>query len=390
MEQRKIRVAITHGDTNGVGYELIFKTFAEPEMLELCTPIIYGSPKVAAYHRNALQMEANFSIISDAKDAKDGRVNMIPAFEEDVKVELGTPSAEAAHASLMALDRALTDWKDGLFDVLVACPVNEKQIMEADKEFGGQAAYICESVGEGRKPLLVMQNEQLRMGLLTDKMALKDVAATVTKEAVGDKIKTFITCLKRDYTISNPRVAVLSLNPQPSAEEQDIISPAIEDADANGIYAFGPYAADTFFANGDYREFDGVLAMYHDQGTAPFAALSSETGVRLITGLPLVVTAPMQGVEYDLAGKGKADESGLRHAIYLAIDVFRNRQDYDEPLANPLPKLHHEHRDDSEKVRFSIPKKHENAIKERIDKPQPQGAEQPQAPSKPTDDKVAD
>lgn len=370
MEQEKTRVAITHGDTNGVGYELIFKTFAEPEMFDLCTPIVYGSPKVAAYHRNALGIEANFSIISNAKEAKDGRVNLIPVFDEEIKVEFGTASDEAAHASLLAVDRALTDWKDGLFDVLVACPVNEEAIRKTSPEFKGQAEYIAESVGEDSKPLLVMQNDQLRMGIMSDKMALKDVAPTVTKEAVMGKIRTFVTCLKRDYTISNPRVAVLSLNPEPAREEAEAIIPAIEEADADAIYAFGPYAADTFFSNGDYVEFDGVLAMYHDQGVAPFAALTANGSVRLVTGLPLVVTAPDQGVEYGLAGKGEADETSFRHAVYLAIDVARNRATYDAPLANPLPKLHREHRDDSEKVRFNIPKKHENSIKERIDRPE--------------------
>ncbi|SFG63083.1 PdxA family protein [Prevotella sp. KH2C16] len=370
MEQRKIRVAITHGDTNGVGYELIFKTFSDPTMLELCTPIIYGSPKVAAYHRNALGIEASFSIIERAEEAREGRVNMLTACDEEVKVEIGSASQEAGHASLMALDRAITDYRDGLFDVLVTCPVNDASIQGAGFQFKGQTAYIEECFNDDTHPMTILQNEQLRMGILTEDMPLKEVAAAITKENVVGKIKTFATCLKRDYSISCPRVAVLSLNPGAGKEEDEVIRKAIGEFNEESLCAFGPYAADDFFANGDYRNFDGVLAMYHDQGMAPFAALTIESSEQLLTGLPIVCTAPNQGVQYSLAGKDAANENSLRHAIFLAIDVFRNRECYDEPMAHPLPKLYRERRDESEKVRFAIPKKHENAIKERAEKPQ--------------------
>jgi 4-hydroxythreonine-4-phosphate dehydrogenase len=365
MEERKIRVAITHGDTNGIGYELIFKTFSDPEMLELCTPIIYGSPKVAAYHRKALDMEANFSIINKAEEAKDGRVNLLTAFDDEIKVEIGQPSKEAGHAALMALDRALTDYRDHLFDVLVTCPVDNDSIQGEGFDFKGQTAYIQECFSEDAKAMIIYENEAIRIGLMTDNVALKDVSANITKDKLTDKITAFALSLKRDFRISNPRIAVLSLNPKAGKEEEDIITPVINELSEKSINAFGPYPADKFFAEHLFDRFDGVLAMYHDQGIAPVKALYTLSNVEFTTGLPLVRTAPEQGVSFDLAGKGKADENSLRHAIYLAIDAWRNRKEYDEALANPSPKLYHEKRDESEKVRFSIPKKHENSIKER-------------------------
>lgn len=367
---KKIRVAITHGDTNGIGYEMIFKTFADMEMLELCTPIIYGSPKVAAYHRNALGTEANFSIISSASEAEDGRVNMLPVFEDEVKVELGVSTQDSCKAAVRALDRAITDYKDGLFDVLVTCPVNKNNLTLEGYALPCTARFIEASIGDGHKALDIFINSQMRMTLMTDDVALKDVPAQITAERIIEKIAIFYTTLKRDMRISNPRIAVLALNPNdsdehPGKEETEAIIPAVQKLADVGVNAFGPYQANEFFGCEEYRAFDGILAMYHDQGVAPFKALSPESNVHYLGGLNLICTAPDVGPGYDIAGKGVADESPLRHAIYEAIDGFRNRNNYDEPLAHPLPKLYRERRDDSEKVRFSIPKKHENAIKDR-------------------------
>ncbi len=367
---RKIRVAITHGDTNGIGYELIFKTFASPEILELCTPIIYGSPKVAAYHRNALGIEANFSIVNSATEVEDGRVNMLPVFDEEVKVELGTPTEESAQAAIKALDRALTDYKEGLIDVLVACPMDRRELTVEGFSIPNQAKYIETSIGEGRKGLDMLINEQLRVALMTDNIALKDVADAITLEGIIEKVAVMFTTLRRDMRISNPRIAILALNPNdseehPGKEESEAIIPAIQKLADAGVNAFGPYQVNDFFGNGEYFAFDGILAMYHDQGIAPFKALTPENNIHYLGGLPLIATAVDMSPCFDIAGKGEADESALRHAIYHAIDGFRNRNNFDAPYANPLPKLYHERRDDSEKVRFSIPKKHENAIKER-------------------------
>lgn len=347
MEQeRKPRVAITHGDTNGVGYELIFKIFDAPEMLELCTPIIYGSPKVATYHRKALNMQTQFSIISTASDAKENRLNLLTTFDEEIKVEIGQPSEEATDAARKALKRAIVDVQQGLADVLVMAPDNLPDFLSKEPEV-----------------LRIRIAEDLRIALITNQMAIKDVPEAITKQKIVEKGKIMHTCLRRDLRISSPRIAVLSLNPPTGnetgpwgEEEKEMIIPAIDELAQMNIQAFGPCFADTFFGNGYYTKFDGVLAMYHDQGMAPLKTLAQEESVNLSTGMPFVCTSPEIGVQYDVAGKGCADEAPLRRAIYLGIDVFRNRINYDEPLGNPLPKLYKEKRDDSEKVRFAVPK----------------------------------
>lgn len=361
MDDRKIRVAITHGDTNGIGYEVIFKTFADPEMLELCTPIIYGSPKVAAYHRKSLNLQANFSIISKAEDARDGKVNLLTTFDEEVKVELGTPSKEAGQASLKALERAMADFGKGVYDVLVTAPINKNNIHSEQFNFCGHTEYIEQRIGGG-KALMILLNDRLRVALVTTHLPIKDVAKAITLENIMEKATIFHQSLRRDFRVSKPRIAVLSLNPHAGdngvigKEEQEVIVPAIEKLADNGINVYGPFAADGFFGSGAYTSFDGVLAMYHDQGLAPFKILASEDGVNYTAGLPIVRTSPDHGTAYDIAGKGIADENPFRHAVYTAIDVWRNRKNFDEPLANPLKKLYHEKRDDSEKVRFAIPK----------------------------------
>ncbi|MDO4159552.1 MAG: 4-hydroxythreonine-4-phosphate dehydrogenase PdxA [Prevotellaceae bacterium] len=362
MEERKLRVAITHGDTNGIGYEVIFKTFAEPAMLELCTPIIYGSPKVAAYHRNALGIQANFTIISNAEDAHEGKINLLTTFDNEVKVELGNPSKEAGLASLKALERAMEDYKKGLFDVLVTAPINKNNIHSDSFNFCGHTEYIEERAGEGNKALMILLNNTMRVALVTTHLSIKDIAQNITEEKIIEKATIFHKTLKRDFRISKPRIAILSLNPHSGdggvigKEEEEIIIPAIKKLSDNGIIAFGPYAADGFFGHGTYEAFDGILAMYHDQGLAPFKCLDTGDGVNFTAGLPIIRTSPDHGTAYEIAGKGIADESSFRHAVYLAIDVFRNRNNYDEPFGDPLKKLYHEKRDDSEKVRFATPK----------------------------------
>ena len=339
MEERKIRVAITHGDTNGIGYELIFKTFSTPEMLEICTPIIYGSPKVAAYHRKAINTEVAFSIINSIDEVRDGRINLMTCFDEDVKVDLGTPSEDAEQAGVKALIKAIEDQKAGYFDGLVLAPLAKNSELQ-------------------KRGLTVLLNESLRVGLATPSMELKEVALQVTKENIVKKAEFLFSMLKRDFLITNPRVAILALNPNGDGiEEKEAIHPAIEELVAAGKQAFGPYAADDFFGSSKIESFDAVLAMYHDQGVAPFKALVAGSYVVYTAGLPVACATSSDGVGYEQAGRGEADESSFRHAIYSVIDTCRNRQFYDEPLANPLPKLYHEKRDESEKTRFSVPKK---------------------------------
>ena len=373
MEQeRKPRVAITHGDTNGVGYEVILKTFAEPTILELCTPIVYGSPKVAAYHSKTLGIDTPFTIIANAEEAKDGRLNLLATFDEEVKIDLGMPTPESAQAAIVAVDRALEDWQKGLFDVLVTAPVFKNSI----SDFNGHTDYIERKLGSNQHGLTILMNDDLRVALVTNNLAIKDVTESITKQKIIDKGHLFFQALRRDLRISNPRIAVLALNPRCGEdgvlgdEEQEIITPAIKELVAEGLQVFGPYASDDFFGRSSYFRFDGVLAMYHDQGQTPFKAVAYENGVRFTTGLPIVRTAPAHGTNFAAAGKGTTDEQSLRNAIYAAIDVWRNRQNYDEPFANPLPKLYHEKRDDSEKVRFSQPRPKDQF---RTERPQHEG-----------------
>ena len=339
MDNRKIRVAITHGDTNGIGYEVIFKAFDDPMMFDLCTPIIYGSPKVASFHRKAMNLEMPFSIIKSAEEARDGRLNLLATFDDEVKVEFGTPTDESALAAQKALQRAKEDLQKGLFDVLVLSPVKPNP-----------------NPAKEDKALLVMVGDLVRIGLVTNHLPIKEVAQALTVEKIADKGRMFHKSLKRDFRISSPRLAVLALNPQEGTEEKEMIVPAIEEMEKEGIQAFGPYAADNFFGSHQYEYFDGVLAMYDDQGTVPFKTLSQEYGVKLKAGISAICTTTDHGPAFDIAGQGIASEQSLRHAVYTAVDMFRHRLEYDEPLAHPLPKLYHEKREDGEKVRFAIPK----------------------------------
>lgn len=364
MPNKKIRVAITQGDTNGIGYELIFKAFDDPEMFDLCTPIIYGSPQVAAYHSNALGIEEKkFSIIANASEAADGQLNVLPAVEDEVKVELGTPSEDANGAAMKALDRALTDYKDSLFDVLVTAPVNRSDRNVEGYEFPSTDRFIEGSIGEGKQAIDLRVSDNLKMSLLTGDIALKDVPAAVTEDALINHVAALYATLRRDFLIDNPRIAMLALNPtdsddHPGHEETEAIVPAVQRLADADVCVFGPYQAGRFFALGQQAAFDAVVAMYHDQGVAPFNALRQEYSYRFLGGLPLIVTAPDQGPAYDIAGQGKADATSMRHAIWAAVDALRNRASFDEPYANPLPKLYKERKDDGEKARF-VPKRRE-------------------------------
>jgi 4-hydroxythreonine-4-phosphate dehydrogenase len=337
MEDRKIRVAITHGDTNGIGYEVILKALGDPMMLEFCTPIIYGSPKVAAYHRKAMELETQFNIINNAEDANPDKVNLLATFDEEVKVEFGQPTDESAEAARKAMARAKEDLQKGLFDVLVTAPVKSNPNPPRED-----------------RALTIMASDMMRIGLVTNHLPIKEVAQAITVEKIVEKCTIFHTSLRRDFRISSPRIAVLALNPQQGTEEEQVIKPAIEALEEKSIQAYGPYVADEFFGKGLYYDFDGVLAMYDDQGVVPFKTLAPEYGVKLKAGISVVVVTPNHGPAFDIAGKGEANEQSMRHAIYTAIDMFRYRAEYDAPLGNPLPKLYHEKREDGDKARFAI------------------------------------
>jgi len=385
-EERRIRLAITQGDPNGVGFEVIFKTFEDPTMLELCTPIIYGSPKVAAYYRKALESEVDYTLINDATEARDGQLNMLAVDQDEVKIDEGQFTVEASEVAVKALAKAAADVRDGLADALVAGPVNEQGFTFKDLHFRNQTELVAQllerharKVGqtEGQeaglavRPLRILTDENLRVAVLADGTELRDVAAKLSQETLSETLKRLHEALRRDLDVNNPRIAVLALNPeggvdrQPGEEEQTIIAPAVEQMAEKGVQAFGPYSAETLLAPEPISHFDAVLAMHRDQVLAPFRLLAQGDGVVLTSGMSVVMTEPGHGACYPLAGKKQADPAALRHAIYLATDVARHRANYEEPMSNPLPKLYHERRDESEKVRFRSGERREGDRREQ-------------------------
>lgn len=351
-----IKVGITHGDINGIGYEVILKTFGDLRIAELCIPVIYGSTKVAAYHRKALELPpVTFNLIQDAGDAEVNKVNVINCIPDDVKVELGKSTKVAGDASLSALERATADLSAGLIDVLVTAPINKDNIQQDNFHFPGHTEYLEKKFGdEGSKSLMILAKDDLRVALVTGHVSLSRVAESITKEKIKETIDIFNKSLLRDFNIDKPRIAVLSLNPHAGengllgTEENDVIIPALREMEESGVLCFGPYASDGFFGSGRFKSFDGILAMYHDQGLTPFKTLAMEEGVNFTAGLPIVRTSPAHGTAYNIAGKNEASEISFRQAIYMAIDTLRNRNEYDAARVNPLRKMYYEKGGDNE------------------------------------------
>jgi len=345
MEDYKIKVGITQGDINGIGYEVIIKTLVDQKINDFCIPIVYGSSKVAAYHRKALNIDNfNLNVINNASEANPRRSNIINCIDDEVKVELSKSTEEAGTAAFLALERATDDLKKGLIDVLVTAPINKKNIQSDKFKFPGHTEYLEVKFGNGKKGLMLMVNEVLRVAVVTGHVPLKDVYKHITEENIIDKLKSLNDALVTDFGLVKPRIAVLGLNPHAGdngvlgSEEQDIIIPAIKKANSMGIMSFGPYPADGFFGAGSFKTFDAVLAMYHDQGLAPFKSIAMDSGVNFTAGLPVVRTSPAHGTAYDKAGIGKASEDSFRNALYLACDVFRSRLRHAEMCKNPLHK----------------------------------------------------
>ena len=358
MEQNKIRVAITQGDVNGIGYEVILKAFEDPTMLELCTPIIYGSPKVMTYHRKTLNLDTSFTIIGSAAEAIPGKINVINCNEDEVKVEFGKPSRESGKSAFEALEKAMIDYKEGLYDILVTAPIHKEMIQSEGFTFPGHTEYIEQSVGDGDKALMILASERLRVALVTGHVPIAKISSILTKELIEEKIQLFNTSLKTDFGIGAPRIAVLGLNPHAGdggvigMEEENIIIPAISAMREQGVICYGPFPADGFMGNSLYTHFDGVLAMYHDQGLTPFKVLAMDEGVNFTAGLPIVRTSPDHGTAFDIAGKGEASENSFRQAIYMGIDIYRNRKNEADASRNPLRKLYFEKRDDSDRLKL--------------------------------------
>lgn len=342
MDNTKIRVGISQGDINGISYEVIIKTFIDNKILDLCIPVIYGSPKVGAYHRKALDI-SNFSFnnIKSASDASPKRVNIIDCLDDNIRVELGKSTEMAGEASVKSLEYAVSDLKNGLIDVLVTGPINKYNIRSAKFTFTGHTEYLAHQF-DAEDVIMIMVSNLMKVAVATGHIPLSGVTGMISVEMLLGKLRLLNGSLKRDFGIRRPRIAVLGLNPHAGEdglignEENEIIRPALEQARSEKIMALGPFPSDGFFASGDFTKFDVILAMYHDQGLAPFKALAFETGVNYTAGLPVVRTSPAHGTAFELVGKNIASPDPFRHAIYLACDIFEQRKSSDRIIAGSI------------------------------------------------------
>ena len=340
---KKIKVAITHGDINGVGYEVILKTFGDSRMFDLCTPIVYGSTKVASYHKKLLTsmpQEMQFTSVRDAAEAQDRKFNFINLTQEEIKIDLGKSTEVAGRLSRESLNRACADLKAGKVDVLVTAPINKRNIQAPDFDFPGHTEYLSHQFGSSS--LMMMVCDRIRIGIMTNHYALKDVPGALTHNLLYDKMMLMNESLKRDFGITRPKIAVLALDPHAGDDgvigdfDKKVIRPVIDEVQGKGVLAYGPFPSDGFFGSSEFNKFDGVLALYHDQGLIPFKLMSFTEGVNYTAGLPYVRTSPAHGTGYDIAGKDKASEQSFRSAVYLACNILRNRKEYDELNADPL------------------------------------------------------
>lgn len=345
MEENRIRVGITQGDINGIGYEVILKTLLDNRIYENQAVIIYGSAKVAAYHKKALDLNSiNLTIVNSARDAAFGRVSIVNCTDDEVKVELSQSTPIAGKASFQALERATQEMKNGLIDVLITAPINKSNIQSENFHFPGHTEYLESVFGESKSALMIMVSSIMRVAVATGHIPLSEVPAAIDVQSLVHKLKSLNKSLIRDFNINKPRLAVLGLNPHAGddgligKEDKEIIAEAVLKAQEQHICCFGPIPADGFFGSGDFKKYDGILAMYHDQGLIPFKALSMEGGVNFTAGLPIVRTSPAHGTAYSIAGQNIASEESFREAYYMACDIFKNRINYADITKNPLRK----------------------------------------------------
>jgi 4-hydroxythreonine-4-phosphate dehydrogenase len=342
MKEHRIKIGITQGDINSISYEVILKALMDNRVYESCTPILYGSPKVVAYHRKALNI-ANFSFnsIRTADEANAKRANLINVLDDNVRVELGKSTPQSGEAALLSLKAVIKDLKENKIDVMVTGPINKNNIQSPEFTFKGHTDYLKQEFGAS-EVLMILVSEVVKVALVTEHVPISQIPQLITTDKIVSKLKILNQSLLADFGIRKPRIAVLALNPHAGdeglvgREEIDIIIPAIEKAKQKGILAFGPFAADGFFGSDNFKKFDAVLAMYHDQGLAPFKALVFEDGVNYTAGLPYIRTSPAHGTAYDLVGKDIASEASFRAAIYLACDIFKNRNEYKQLTSNPM------------------------------------------------------
>ena len=333
MDNRKLVVGITQGDSNGIGYEVIIKALADPRILDMLTPVVYGSSKIFGFYKKTVNEVEHIdtNVITSAKEAFPKRINILNCQPDNVFAEPGGSTPDSAQSAITSLDRAVKDLKAGLIDVLVTGPINKRSVSEAGFGFPGHTEFLQQAFGV-EDVTMFMISQRLKVGVVTGHIPLKDVPKSISEEKILSKLRLMKASLEQDFGIDDPRIAVLSLNPHSGDsgllgdEEQNIIIPAIRKAGEEGIQAFGPFSPDGYFGMGMYEKFDATLAMYHDQGLAPFKAIAFEDGVNYTAGLPVVRTSPDHGTAFELAGRDEADPRSMRAAIFLAVDIYRNRK----------------------------------------------------------------
>lgn len=339
-KNHKVRVGISIGDFNGIGPEIIMKSLKDKTITDFFTPIIFGSGKLFTYQKNIFKLNLNFNYITETSQAQNGKLNMLNLVKDNSNVELGKPTEESTKIAIDSLEAATEALMKGEIDVLVTAPINKDEMMKMGFKHAGHTGYFEEKFN--KKGLMFLVTDGLKVAVSTHHIPISQVAENISKEKIKKQIKALNQTLIEDFSISKPKIAVLGLNPHSGDggvignEEIEIISPAIKELSDQGILAFGPFPADSFFQPSKYQSFDAVLAMYHDQGLAPFKTLAYEEGVNYTAGLPFIRTSPDHGVAYDIAGKNIADEQSFMEAIFMAIKIFKNRSNYKEMMANRL------------------------------------------------------
>jgi len=342
MKSNKTRIGISCGDLNGIGLEVTFKALADPRVYERFVPIVYASEQAVNTHLNKLNIgELPIRFIKKPEDAHGQKINVVKVWDEDVSIQFGKPDAEIGSYAHKSLTTATEDLASTKIDVLVTAPFDKKTVQSESFNYQGHTEYLADYANE-EHPLMILAHDGLRVALVTGHQALSEVAGSLKKENILQKLRVFSKSLTQDFGLHRPQIALLGLNPHNGDdglmgdEEQRIIEPAIRDANDEGILAFGPFPADGLFGSPGRNRFDGILAMYHDQGLAPFKALSFDEGVNFTAGLPIVRTSPDHGVAYDIAGKGLASERSMRNAFFMACDILEKRKTHRELVSNPL------------------------------------------------------
>lgn len=341
--REKPTIGITIGDINGIGPETICKLFADERIYSFCTPVIYGSTRVLSYYKKMFNLNSfRYSKLKKWDQIADKQANVVSVINEFPEIEVGQETDKAGEYALLAIDQAIADWKEGKLDAIVTGPINKKTVAKAcEEEFTGHTEYLSRKTGQ-EESLMLLCADQIRMGLVTNHIPVSQIAEKLNKTLIKDKIELLHTSLKQDFFINEPKIAVLSLNPHAGDqgligdEELEILIPAINESYREDRIVIGPFPADGLFGSGNFKKFDAILAIYHDQGLAPFKALTFDEGVNFTAGLKLIRTSPDHGTAYDIAGKGIASENSLRLALFHAIDIYKNRTEYQELAANKL------------------------------------------------------